>query len=191
MGLSFIFGIPLGAKLSTDWGLKFPLYLAVSFCILNCFLIALFLPESMKVSEVKKKVNWLNANPTGALHMLFREPKLRLGSIVYLLLNIAHGAMSITWMNYLQHKFHWTPKTSGITMVIVGLVVAILPQMVIPIFGLKTCIQYGLLLHSVSLFFVGSATKPYMIFLGMPFLAAGASSLPMLLGCVDFIFFSK
>ena len=42
--------------------------------------------------------------------------------------------------------------------------------------------KYALLLHGLSLVYLATVTSPYAVFLGMPFLAAGASGMPILLG---------
>ena len=48
--------------------------------------------------------------------------------------------------------------------------------------GVERAIQLCLLLHAVSIAVLGSISVGPAVFLAMPFFAAGASSMPMLLG---------
>jgi DHA1 family tetracycline resistance protein-like MFS transporter len=85
---------------------------------------------SMGMPSATKSINWAAANPFGAAVMLTRTPKLFFGSLAYFLLNVAHCGVQVTWINYLQHKFGMSHAASGSTLMVVGVVVAALPQLV-------------------------------------------------------------
>ena len=42
--------------------------------------------------------------------------------------------------------------------------------------------KYALLLHGLSLVYLATVTSSFAVFIGRPFLAAGASGMPILLG---------
>lgn len=148
IGMAFMIGIPLGAVLSAKFSMRTPLQIAVGLCALNCVLIMLFLPPSpptdsgevqsaapthstnTSASAAKKRINWKAANPLGAAVMLTRTSKLLTGSVAYLLLNIAHCGVQVTWINYLQYKFGMSQALSGSTLMVVGIIVASLPPLV-------------------------------------------------------------
>lgn len=118
--------------------------------------------------------------------------------------------MQSCWVNYLQFRFGWSATLAGSTLAIVGLIVALLPSMIMlfilsflsfprarvvksafvcykcvnnsPLVGVERAIQSCLLLHAVSMAMLGSISVGSAVFLAMPFFAAGACSMPMLLG---------
>jgi len=51
-----------------------------------------------------------------------------------------------------------------------------------PLIGVVSSFKYALLLHGVSLVYLATVTSSSAVFMGMPFLAAGASGMPILLG---------
>lgn len=182
IGLSFMLGIPIGgmiSKIST----KIPLYLAISFCLLSALLTTLFLPESLTVdSRSKRPFSWTDANPVGALRMLSYDSRLACTSLVYFLLNFSQSGVQVLWVNYMQHRFGWDSVQSGACLMLVGLVVAVLPQIIISAIGVENTVACGLLTHALSVAVIGAASKPWMIIASMPFLSAGASTMPVILG---------
>ena len=144
--MAFFFGVPLGGILSSKVSLTAPLLLGIALCGFNVLALSLFLPESIDTDSLllkSKKVHWSDANPIGAMRMFGRNSKFALNALVYFLLQLAQSGLQVTWINYLQHKFGWSGTKSGLTLMIVGIVVAILPQFVIPAFGVKNSVLYG------------------------------------------------
>jgi predicted MFS family arabinose efflux permease len=158
IGMAFMIGIPLGAVIAARYSLRTPLRVAVTLCAVNCVLIATLLPRPPKrgvaestestggiglvtennrngtiesPTETKRKgINWAAANPLGAALMLTRTRKLLSGSMAYFLLNVAHCGVQVVWINYLQRRFGMSQVLSGSTLMVVGVVVATLPQLV-------------------------------------------------------------
>ena len=126
VGMAFLFGIPIGAILGSKFSLFTPLYTSIGICAVNAFLIAFFLPEQPIIP--RKKIQWQNANPIGAIKMLGRSTQLSAGSIAYFFVNIAQVGVQINWINYLQFRFGWSAAKSGSTMLVVGFSVAFLPK---------------------------------------------------------------
>ena len=104
------------------------------------------MPESIDTRSLllkSKNINLADANPLGAMKMFARNSKFALNALVYFLLQLAQSGLQVTWINYLQHKFGWSGTKSGLTLMIVGIVVAVLPQYVIPFFGVKNSVLLG------------------------------------------------
>jgi len=194
VGCSFFIGIPIGAILGKR-NIKYPLYLASTICLINSLLIKAFLPESNQhvlkarqqfpqtIRSRLRAVSWKSANPIGALQMLKRTHHLALASIAYCLLNIAHSGITMTWINYLTYKLKWSSEKAGSTLVLVGLVVAALPQLLINVFkSMHRALAFGLLTHAFACVFLAVAKTNVQVYTGTAFLAAGASTLPLLLG---------
>ena len=144
--MAFFFGVPLGGILSSNVGITAPLMLGIALCIFNVFALSIFLPESIDTRSLllkSKNINLADANPLGAMKMFARNSKFALNALVYFLLQLAQSGLQVTWINYLQHKFGWSGTKSGLTLMIVGIVVAVLPQYVIPFFGVKNSVLLG------------------------------------------------
>ena len=155
IGLAFMLGIPLGAQLGSKYSPRAPLYCAMSFCFI-CFLsILLFLPESTDRFTRISQVDIRELNPAGAIGVLLRSRALSILSLVYFLVNVAHAGIQVVWINYLQLVFGWSPQTSSLTLAIIGLTVAAIPRLYIPIIGPRRAITYGLLIHGLSLALIG------------------------------------
>lgn len=155
IGLAFMLGIPLGAQLGSRYSLRAPLFCAMGFCLV-CFLsILLLLPESSSRATRISEVRVSELNPAGAVGVLLRTQALSVLSLVYFLVNVAHAGIQVVWINYLQLVFGWSPQTSSLTLAIIGLTVAAIPRLYLPVIGTKRAIKYGLLVHAVSLALIG------------------------------------
>jgi len=197
IGMAFMFGIPLGGIISSKVSVFAPFYVAMGICLVNCILIATVLPDAPKQcasssksavpaadgkATTRKTINWRAANPLGAATMMMRTKPLLIGSTAYFLINIAHSGLQVVWINFLENKFNLSAQVSGSTLMVVGFIVALVPPIVIPRIGVVAAFKYGLLLYTASLMYLGAAPNIFAIFAGMPFLAAGAAAMPILLG---------
>lgn len=207
IGMAFLIGIPLGQVLSKMFGRVTPLRASFAICMLNCFLIMWLLPahlqppaattspeeplstsdkneEKPKLSLIQKlkTVPWHQANPMGAAWILTKTNKLFLASLAYFCINLAQCGVQATWINYLGHKFNMSAQQAGSTLLLVGIMMAVIPPFAIPALGIARAICLSLLLYSISLIMLSLANSPVQVFIGMPFLAAGASAIPMILG---------
>lgn len=185
VGMAYFLGIPFGAYLGSKYSPSVPIYAAVGLCALNCLLTAIFLPPK-KVDDSQaifsQKINWKTANPFGALAMFMRDAHLKVGGLVYFLLHLSQAGVQIVWVNYMQKRFNWSPTLSGSALMLIGLVVAVVPRVLIPRFGIINSITGGLLLHALATLSLGLATEGKHVWIGVPFLAIGVSTIPSLLG---------
>jgi len=146
IGCAFMIGIPLGGILIKH-SIRTPIRVAICLCICNCIFIPLFLPRAPSVSvhatsssnattivhsigTQPRRIDWSAANPLGAAVMLTGSRKLRIASAAYFLLNLSQCGLQTTWINYLQNRFGWSTEISGATLMIVGVIVAIVPPIV-------------------------------------------------------------
>lgn len=129
IGLAFLFGIPLGALITKQFSAKHTLRLSVCLSAINCLLIASFLPQPKMSSEKGLKVDWKQANPLGAALLLNKSYNLRLAATAYLFINLAQAGIQATWINYVQARFGWSAAVGGSSLMLVGLMIGILPQL--------------------------------------------------------------
>ena len=146
IGMAFFFGVPLGGILSSKVGLTAPLMLGIALCIFNVLALSLYLPESIDTQSLpikSREIKLADANPLGAVKLFGRNSKFAVNAFIYFLVQLAQSGLQVTWINYLQHKFGWSGTKSGLTLMVVGIVVAVLPKYIIPLFGLKNSVLFG------------------------------------------------
>ena len=186
-GLGFIIGPMLGGILG-EYGTRIPFYAAAVLSLLN-FLYGYFvLPESLK-SENRREFNWSRANPVGSLIQLGKYPVILglVGSLVAIY--IASHATQSTWSYYGMEKFQWSKKEVGISLAIVGSLVAIvqggLIRVINPRLGPARSVTIGLLLYVVGFALFAFATQGWMMYIFLvPYCLAGISG-PALQGIMS------
>jgi DHA1 family tetracycline resistance protein-like MFS transporter len=175
-GLGFIIGPAIGGFCG-EFGTRVPFVVAATFSLLN-FLYGYFvLPESLPLTS-RRKFEWKRANPVGSLAHLRRYPVIS-GLIVSLvLLYIASHAVQSNWSFYTMLKFSWDKKMVGISLSIVGALIAVvqggLIRKIIPLLGQKNSIYVGLILYVIGflLFSVASSGWMMLVFL-IPYCLGG------------------
>jgi DHA1 family tetracycline resistance protein-like MFS transporter len=165
-GLGFIIGPALGGLLAT-WGLRAPFYAAAGLCLLNFIYGYFVLPESLD-KEHRRNFEWKKANPFGSLQFLRNTPAIAGFAICYFLIYLAAQAVQGNWSYFTIHRFGWTEKMVGISLGVVGLLVALVQTVVTrkinPKFGNEKSIYLGLALYSFGLVLFGVATQSWMMF---------------------------
>lgn len=177
---AFIVGIPISAILSQKVGLRAPVYLAAAVQVLNFGLIALVTPESNPASARKgRRLNLREANPLGALRLLFgRAPLLRGAACTYCFIWLANCCLNSLFNDYVNYRFGWGPAQAGPLLVVVGLMLAITPRLLVPRLGLQRAIQLGSLVFAAGQLANGLAPTPRLFFLGICITALGTVCLP-------------
>lgn len=165
-GLGFIIGPVIGGLVS-KWGVKAPFVVAACFSLLNFVYGYFILPESLKL-ENRRKFDWHRVKPGAAIFNLKRYPQL-IGVVSSLfLIYLAAFAVQGTWTFYNKEKFHWDETMIGISLGVVGVMVAIvqggLIRWAIPKFGQKKSVYIGLTFYMVGFLLFGLATKGWMMF---------------------------
>lgn len=166
-GLGFIIGPGLGGLLG-ELGPRVPFMAAAVLTFLNLIYGYFVLPESL-AKEHRRSFEWNRANPLGSLLQL-RKYKGVEGLIVSLVfVYIAGHAVQSTWTFFNIEKFQWSNTLMGISLTVIGLLIAIvqggLIRYINPKLGDEKSIYVGLALYSLGLFLFSFATEGWMMFI--------------------------
>lgn len=165
-GLGFIIGPVIGGLLG-QYGARVPFYAAAVLCMLN-FIYGLFiLPESLDKSN-RREFDWKRANPVGALLNLRKYPQV-IGLITSVfILYVASHAVQGNWSYYTMYQLHWDEKMVGISLGVIGVLVALvqggLIRWVNPKLGNEKSIYVGFALYALGMFMFAFATQSWMMF---------------------------
>lgn len=166
-GLGFIIGPGLGGLLA-GWGVRAPFFAAAILCALNCLYGYFILPESLS-RENRRPFQWKRANPFGSLQLLKRYPAVGKLAIAFFLIYMGAQAVQGNWNFFTKYRFHWGEGTIGLSLAVVGLLVALvqagLVRVVNPKLGNEKSIYVGLALYSLGLALFAFATQGWMMFL--------------------------
>ncbi len=166
-GLGFILG-PVTGGLLGGYGVRVPFVVAACLSLLNCLYGYFVLPESLAV-ENRRPFEWRRANPIGSLKQLQKYPAVAGLIISFFLVYLAANAVQSTWSFFGIKQFSWTPKTIGISLGLVGLLVGAvqggLIRVVNPWLGNKKSVYAGLALYATGLFLFSIASQSWMMFL--------------------------
>lgn len=165
-GLGFIIGPLMGGVLG-GIGQRVPFYAAASLALLNWAYGFFILPESLK-KENRRAFNWKRANPVGSLMHLQKFPSVAALIISILLLYIAAHAIMSNWNYFTIHRFNWSTRMVGISLAVVGVLVALvqagLTRIINPKIGSEKSLYYGLACYAVGMLLFGLATQSWMMF---------------------------
>ncbi len=166
-GLGFIIGPLLGGLLS-QYGERMPFYAAAALALLNWLYGFFVLPESLK-KENRRAFNLKRANPVGALLHLKKFPSIAGLLLSVLLLNIAAHAVMSNWNYFTIHRFKWDEKMVGISLAVVGVLVALvqggLTRIINPKIGNEKSLYVGLLLYTAGQLLFGMANQSWLMFI--------------------------
>ena len=165
-GLGFIIGPVIGGLLG-QYGARVPFYAAAVLCLLNFLYGYFILPESLSKKN-RREFNIKRANPIGSLLSLKKHPKLIGLIIAIFILHTASHAVQSNWSYFTMYQFKWDEKMVGISLGIVGLLVAFvqggLIRWVNPKLGNVKSIYVGMALYTLGMFLFGIATQSWMMF---------------------------
>ena len=159
-GLGFIFGPTLGGLLG-EWHLRAPFFAAAALAGINTLYGFFMLKETLPQTQ-RRGFDWRRANPLGGLLHIRKYPVL-LGLIsVMFIYNIGHHVYPSNWNFYTIAKFAWSPLEVGLSMGLVGVLMAFvqgyLIRKVIPIWGAPRTALVGF--TSAVVAFIGIAFAP-------------------------------
>ena len=144
-GIGFIVGPPLGGILG-NIDPRMPFFVAAGLAILNTLYGFFFLRETLPPDR-RRPFDWTRANPIGMLLRVSRYPVL-IGLIIVMFIHgVGHHVYPSNWSFYTIEKFDWTPWDVGLSMGIVGLMMAFtqgyLIRVLIPRWGAPTTALIG------------------------------------------------
>jgi MFS transporter, DHA1 family, tetracycline resistance protein len=186
-GLGFIIGPAVGGLLA-GWGLRAPFIAAAILTFINWLYGYFILPESLS-AENRRKFDWKRANPLGSLVELKRYPAVAGLVISFFLLYIAAHAVQSTWSFYGYEKFKWTEKQVGISLAVVGIMVAFvqgfLIRKAIPLLGQSMSVLVGLLLYGAGMVLFALSTQGWMMYAFTVVYCLGGIAGPALQGYIS------
>lgn len=165
-GLGFIIGPGLGGLLG-EFGPRIPFIAAAVLTFINVLYGYFVLPESL-VKEHRRPFEWKRANPLGSL-MQLKKYKGVGGLIISLIfVYIAGHAVQSTWTFFNIEKFQWSNALMGLSLTVIGLLIAIvqggLIRYINPKLGDEKSIYVGLGLYSFGLLLFAFASEGWMMF---------------------------
>ena len=125
------------------------------------------LPESL-LKENRRAFEWKRANPVGSLMNIRRYPIISGLAVSFFLIYIAAHAVQSNWAYYTMYKFNWSSLMVGISLSVVGVLVAIvqgaLIRITIPKLGEKNSVYTGLALYVAGMLLFAFASQGWMMF---------------------------
>jgi len=165
-GVGFIIG-PLIGGLLGGFGNRVPFFVCAGLSLLNWTYGYFVLPESLP-KERRRKFEWKRANPIGSLKLFMRYPTI--GGLVasFILIYVAAHAIQSTWSYYGLEKFKWTEKQVGLSLAVVGVMVAFVQGVLIrktsKVLGNEKSVYIGLTLYSLGMILFAFATQGWMMY---------------------------
>ncbi len=165
-GLGFIIGPGIGGFLG-ELGPRVPFMAAAVLTLLNVIYGYFVLPESLS-KDNRREFEWKRANPLGSLMQLrkYRGVGGLILSLVFVF--IAAHAVQSTWTFFNIEKFQWSNSLMGISLTVIGLLIAIVQGALIryttPRLGEQKSIYVGLGLYSLGLMLFAFASQGWMMF---------------------------
>ena len=165
-GIGFIIGPVIGGLLG-QYGARVPFYAAAILCFVN-FLYGYFvLPESLSLDK-RRPFEWKASNPVGALLRLKKFPKIIFLVAAMFFMYFASHAVNGNWSFYTMYRYHWDERMVGISLGVVGLLVALvqggLVRIVNPWLGNGKSILFGFLISAIGQLLIAFATQEWMVF---------------------------
>jgi len=165
-GVGFIIGPALGGILG-ELGPRVPFLAAAALTLLNVAYGYFVLPESLDQAH-RRKFEWKRANPLGSLLQLKKYKGLGGLIIALVFVYIASHAVQSTWTFINIEKFHWSSFTIGISLTVVGVLVAAvqggLIRVINPWLGDEKSIYIGLAMYALGLVLFSFASASWMMF---------------------------
>ena len=165
-GLGFIIGPVLGGWLG-EIGLRVPFYVAAALCAANFALVWFFLPESLK-PENRRAFRFRDANPIGAFVIIGRYAAVVALMSVFVFTQLAERALESTWVLFTDFRFGWGPAEVGISLAVVGLLIAfsegVLVRILVPRLGEGRMLRTGLIVGGLSMVALAFATEVWMAY---------------------------
>ncbi|MDQ1162621.1 DHA1 family tetracycline resistance protein-like MFS transporter [Chryseobacterium sp. SORGH_AS 447] len=165
-GLGFIIGPLIGGALG-HFGARMPFYAAAILCLVNFLYGYFILPESLD-KDKRREFDWKRANPIGSLKFLFRHPELSGLVAALFLVYVAGHAVQSNWSFFTIGQFKWSEFTVGVSLGVVGILVALVQGVLIrwttPKLGEYKSIYIGLGMYAMGMLLFSFATEGWMMF---------------------------
>lgn len=186
-GIGFIIGPGIGGFFG-EIDIRLPFYIAAGLTFANFLFGWFFVPESL-APEKRRKINVQKMIPGVSLFALRNYKGLLLLISAFFLANLAGQALPSTWSYYGIERYDWNPKQIGISLMVVGLLVAIVQGFLVGVlvkkFGKRKVIIFGFLLWTVGMFLFSLASEPWMLYAFLIPYALGGIAGPTVQGVIS------
>ena len=165
-GLGFIIGPVIGGLLG-QYGERIPFYATAILCFFNFLYGYFILPESLP-KEKRRAFDIKRANPIGNFLKLKKQPQLIYLILAMFIMYTASHAMHSNWSYFTMYEFDWDEKMVGLSLGMVGLMVALVQGVLIrwvnPKLGNKKSVYVGFTLYTIGLLLFAFASEGWMMF---------------------------
>lgn len=186
-GVGFIIGPGIGGFFG-EIDIRLPFYIAAGLTFANFLFGYFFVPESL-APENRRQINFMKMIPGVSLVALRNYKGLLLLISAFFLANLAGQALPSTWSYYGIERYEWNPRQIGISLMVVGLLVAIVQGFMVGVlvkkFGKRKVIIYGFLLWTVGMFLFSFAKEPWMLYAFLIPYALGGIAGPTVQGVIS------
>ncbi|MEH6618348.1 TCR/Tet family MFS transporter [Maribacter arcticus] len=186
-GVGFIIGPGIGGFFG-EIDIRLPFYIAAGLTFANFLFGYFFVPESL-APENRRQINYIKMIPGVSLVALRNYKGLLLLISAFFLANLAGQALPSTWSYYGIERYDWNPRQIGISLMVVGLLVAIVQGFLVGVlvkkFGKRKIIIYGFLLWTVGMFLFSFAKEPWMLYAFLIPYALGGIAGPTVQGVIS------
>ncbi|MFC4095855.1 TCR/Tet family MFS transporter [Euzebyella saccharophila] len=186
-GLGFIIGPGVGGFFG-EIDIRLPFYIAAGLTFANFLFGWLFVPESLQ-KENRRPAQWVKMIPGVSLVNLKHYKGVLTLILAFFLANLAGQALPATWSYYGIERYDWSPKEIGVSLMVVGLLVALVQGVLVGIlvkkFGRKRVIVVGFVLWTFGMFLFSLATEPWMLYAFLIPYALGGIAGPTVQGVIS------
>lgn len=187
-GLGFVAGPALGGVLG-EYSVQLPFWVAAGLCVANVLYGIFVLPESLAVDKRTPRIDWLRANPIGALDLLKSHKGLLILAAVFLLFAISHDVMPSTFVLYGSERYGWSVRDVGFALGAIGIATAVVQGGLIRplgrLLGERGALVAGLLAGVVGFTLYGLAPVGWMFLAAVPIQALWGISGPSIQGLMS------
>jgi DHA1 family tetracycline resistance protein-like MFS transporter len=186
-GLGFIIGPGIGGFFG-ELDIRLPFYIAAGLTFANFLFGYFFVPESL-IPENRRPINPLKMIPGVSLISLRNYKGVLLLIFAFFLANLAGQALPSVWSYYGIERYDWSPQEIGISLMVVGVLVAIaqgfLVGVVVKKIGKQKTVIAGFLLWTVGMFLFSQASQPWMLYAFLIPYALGGVAGPTIQGIIS------
>ncbi|WP_353064548.1 TCR/Tet family MFS transporter [Tunturibacter psychrotolerans] len=170
-GLGFVLGPAIGGLLG-NINPRLPFWVAAALSLINGLYGLFVLPESLS-KENRSPFSWTRANPVGSLTLLRHGGMIGIAAIL-LLGYIAQQVLMNVYVIYDDYRYHWTNRTVGLSLAVVGVFTVIygafLIKPVVAKLGERGAMTIGLIGGALGYSMIGSSKTGLLVWIGIPFL---------------------
>lgn len=186
-GLGFIIGPAIGGIFG-EIDVRLPFYIAAGLSFLNFVFGIFFVPESL-TQENRRPMVFKKMIAGVSLLSLNKYKGVLLLIVAFFIANLAGQVLPTVWPYYGIERYEWSPKDIGISLMIIGLMVAIVQGFLIgwatKKFGQRKVVSYGFLLWTLGMFLFSIATEPWMLYCFLLPYALGGVAGPTVQGVIS------